>query len=416
MSLRRGIVWLMGGAGVGGALGLAGLLVATHALSGLEFGALAVTQGLGAVFRLVTVQPWQALVRYLPGSPTPGTLVGAAWVIDQTCALAAGLALAAVLLVAPGLVGLRPDLALATLPLALGVALQAADPWTGLLLQGGRQELLARVQVGAAVIRLAALGLAASLGGGLHGIVLAHLLGDLTWTAGMAWAAWPLRPPAVTLPWRCSSWRDLRRDHPGISHLAVTTTGTSLLSGAGAQADVPLVSAIGDPVVAGTWRLIRSLANLLMILASPLRQALLAHVAAGRSLAVGTWVGTLAAGGLVLGTVMAFVGEPLLSVALGSSGRGLALPVGIALAGAALNLAGLPLVARLVVAGAESRVLWSALVAVPAYLAALVLTGDRVLWVAIAFAGHQALGLMILILSYPRISAEAGPQRQVPPG
>ncbi len=402
MSLRQGLTWLMGGAGLGGALGLAGLLLAAHVLPAPEFAALAVAQGLGATLRLVTVQPWQALVRYLPGSQAPGTLVGAAWAVDQVCALAAGLALAVVLVAMPGLVGLSAGLALATLPLALGLAVQACDPWTGLLLHAGRHDLVARVQVGAGVIRLAGLAVAAFIDAGLFGMVLGHVVGDLAWALGMVWASWPLRPTGIAIPVNLQAWRKLEVQHPGLGRLALTTTGTSLVSGAGAQADVPLVAAVGGPAVAGAWRLARGLANLLLILAPPLRQGLLAHASAGRSLPAGIWTGVMAGSGVVVGGVVAGFGDPLLRWAVGAQGVDLALPLGIALGGAALHLAGLPWTARLVAAGRERRVLAAAAVAVPTYLLALVMTGDRLVHVAWAFAGHQALALVILAIAGSR--------------
>lgn len=339
------LLLLVGGQGITALLGFANVALAARYLSASEFGFLATGQALAQGLRLACgTQSWQAVVRH--GGRRPLRLAVSLARLDGCLGLLSALVFLGLLHGAGPVFGLSAAAGCSLSWLALGMLVQISDPWLGVLMGGGRHGLVAVAQGATALLRCLGVCLVLGSGGGLGGLVLAHLLADallplLLLVAAIASQRAGLRLFCAALH-RPLGLDRLRQRFPGLGRLLAVGCGISLLGGLGNQLDVPFAAALLGPEEAGRYRLLRGLAGLALVVATPLRQVCLSHwtAAAGRNLRphlARAALAALTASALALAG-FALCADHLLPLLFGARGLGLGPPASILLLAAGLTV------------------------------------------------------------------------------
>jgi O-antigen/teichoic acid export membrane protein len=252
---------VMGGAKVVSALlHLAGLALAGRILGPQEFGILILIRGFAqAASGIAKFQSWQAVIHY--GAPAlhrqdrqqMADILTFTVVLDSATGVAAMLGS---MLIAPWLaphVGIDANAIWLTVLYCIAIPTMSAASPTGVLRLADRFDQLGVQALITPIVRFGAMGIAALLGAGFAGIVVAWLVSDLVgdlylWFA----AAHELRRTGMVKGARADPRRMLAT--PGIWRFVLTTNANATLDLAWGPLSNLIVGGLAGPVAAGAYR------------------------------------------------------------------------------------------------------------------------------------------------------------------
>jgi O-antigen/teichoic acid export membrane protein len=356
--IRRALTntgWLMGARGINAVLSLGYLAMATRALGPEGFGHLIlITAFAQAVAGLTSFQTWQAVVRWGQQPDRVGSAVGFAVALDLL-SFAAGLAVAAALLVLPGAwLPIPSDLRWAAFALTAVWLLCMRSTPTGILRLRDRYGQTAVADAVTSIVRLAGSALAWILAPTIPAFLLAWAAGEIATAAAYWLYAWREQP----VDRRAISLTALPRTEAGAWGFVWGTGLSGVLLVASRQIIVLIVGALGGAVMAAIYRVAMQLGEGLLKLAQALlrgtypelvRDPDMAHDIARRigKIALFTGFGAVALGALL--------GQWLIAAVAGHDYAAAYLPMLVLGAAAAIELAGASLEALLVARGHALR-------------------------------------------------------------
>lgn len=353
--LLRNLAWVGSSQAVIAVLGLVSLALTARALGPAGLGVLAVVEAYSrSIARILHPEPWQAVIKHGADALEAGEderferLVWLSLMTDLALgalAAVAGMALAGLAARWMGAVGDQ----VALLALGSTAALLAARPTAmGVLRLYDRFDLLARIDMGIAVLRLALVAAVWAAGGGLFAFVLVFV----AWTIvdgllPMLFALPQMRRRGHRL--RPASPRRIAAENPGLLRLFVNSNVNVTLRQLRQRFDIVLLAGVLPAPALGHYQLARRIGEAALRLGRPLGQVTFPEfarlVARGdrarlRRLMVWSSLGLSAALLLVLAPV-AMQMDRLLPLAFGPGFAGAAASVSIMAAAMALYMAGL---------------------------------------------------------------------------
>lgn len=353
--LLRNLAWVGSSQAVIAGLGLVSLALTARALGPAGLGVLAVIEAYSrSIARLLHPEPWQVVIKHGAEALEAGDnerferLVWLSLMTDLVLGLAAAVAGVALAGLATRWMGAVGD---QTALLALGATagLLAARPTAmGVLRLYDRFDLLARIDMGIALLRLALVAAVWAAGGGLSAFVLVFV----AWTVAdgllpMLFALPQMRRRGHRL--RPASLRRIAAENPGLLRLFVNSNVNVTLRQLRQRFDIVLLAGVLPPAALGHYQIARRIGEAALRLGRPLGQVTFpefARLAARndrlrlRRLLVWSSLG-LSAALLVILAPVAMQMDRLLPLAFGPAFAGAAASVSIMAAAMALYMAGL---------------------------------------------------------------------------
>ncbi len=339
-------------------MGLAYLALAAKALGPETFGALVLVHAYVVVIsRVTSFQSWQAVVRYGADCLAPerrtdlqGLLTFSLWLDVGSSAIGAAIAVTAMPWVGPQL-GLGPDVvAMAQLYAVLALFMLRAVP-NGVLRLFDRFDLLANIQLVSPTVRLTGVVLAFASGAGLWAFLLTWFVASLAANLSLMAYAWRELARQRMLAGFRPRLRGLIAPHPGLWRFIWTSNLHTTLALVKTHATTLAVGWVLGPAAAGIFKIAAEFANLLVKPTALLNQTVYPELAklasSGDSARIGGIVRraglVTAAGATGVVLLTALLGQPILTLTVGSAFLE-AYPVMILLVlGAALGLGGFAL-------------------------------------------------------------------------
>lgn len=402
--LLRNLAWIASSQAVISVLGLVSLALTARALGPAGLGILAVVEAYGrSIARLLHPEPWQALIKHGTHALESGDrqrferLVWLSLMTDIALGLVAaavGIALAGLAARWMGAVGDNAGL----LALASASSLVAPRPTAmGILRIYDRFDLLARLDMGIALLRLALVALAWASGAGVFAFVLLFV----AWTVADG-----LLPMLAALPemrrrghrLRPASPRLIAAENPGLLRLFVNSNVNVTLRQMRQRLDIVLLAGVLPAAALGHYQLARRIGEAALRLGRPLGQVTFpefARLAARgerrrmRRLLIWSSLG-LSAVLLAALAPMALYMDRLLAMAFGAGFAGAAASVNIMAAAMALYMAG-PMTGPALMALDRDRALTVITLASTAFFFAALIPAAR-LWGAEGAAAMQLVG------------------------
>lgn len=276
--LLRNLAWVGSSQAVIAALGLVSLALTARALGPAGLGILAVIEAYSrSIARILHPEPWQALIKHGADALEAGDrdrferLVWLSLMADLGLGLAAAATGVALAGLAAGWMGPLDDHA-GLLALGAATALVAPRPTAmGLLRLYDRFDLLARIDMGIALLRLGLVALAWALGGGLGAFVAVFVL----WTAADG-----LLPLLAALPQmrrrghrlRPGAPRRIAAENPGLLRLFVNSNLNVTLRQLRQRLDIVLLAGVLPAAALGHYQLARRIGEAALRLGRPLGQ------------------------------------------------------------------------------------------------------------------------------------------------
>lgn len=402
--LLRNLAWIASSQAVISALGLVSLAMTARALGPAGLGILAVAEAYGrSIARLLHPEPWQALIKHGTDALESGDsqrferLAWLSLMVDIALGLIAavvGIALAGLAARWMGAVGDNAGL----LALAAASALVAPRPTAmGILRIYDRFDLLARLDMAIALLRLALVAVAWASGAGLFAFVLLFV----AWTVADG-----LLPMLVALPemrrrghrLRPGSPGRIAAENPGLLRLFVNSNINVTVRQLRQRFDIVLLAGVLPAAALGHYQLARRIGEAALRLGRPLGQVTFpefARMAARgdrqgmRRLLIWSSLG-LSAALLAILAPLAMYMDRILALAFGTGFAGAAASVNIMAAAMALYMAG-PMTGPALMALNRDRALTVITIVTTAFFFAALIPAAR-LWGAEGAAGMQLVG------------------------
>ncbi|MEO7787593.1 MAG: lipopolysaccharide biosynthesis protein [Sphingomicrobium sp.] len=277
---------LIGGKAGAGVISLAYMVIAARELGPADYGVLILVHTFAmTVGGIVEFPGWHAIVRYGADALEQrdhdrlGRLLRFAGVIEL---LGGVVAVAAAAVLAPLLgarLGWSPAALAFALPYSFAVLASIRSTPAGYLQLAGRFDLLGLHTMAAPLVRLAGAGIAAMLGAGLHGFLVAWLIAALVefvslWAIGL----WAARRALGSLP-LTGSLKGVTQENDGIWQFMVGANADVTFSELAARIAPLVIGSVMGSVAVGFYSLAQRVTTVLAVPAQVLGQAAYAELA-----------------------------------------------------------------------------------------------------------------------------------------
>lgn len=284
--LGRNVRALLSAQAVSAVLGLVALAVVARALGPDGLGVLALIEAyVRTVDRFVRLESWQTLLRHGMMELAAGReesfrrLVKASTIFDAVAAAAAAVVALAGLALAAPLLGFSARQTWVAAFFASTLFLFLSSTPTAVLRLFDRFDLLARVSVAGAVLRLVLALAAWAAGGDIVHFAAVLALGEVAQQTALLALGWrELRRrghgSALRLP-----LRGIRAEHPGLFAFLLNANATVIARQGAQRLDLIIVGAMLDPAAVGFLQLAKRTAQTAFRFAAPLQQAIYPELA-----------------------------------------------------------------------------------------------------------------------------------------
>ncbi|QPQ54159.1 lipopolysaccharide biosynthesis protein [Allosphingosinicella flava] len=323
--------WLLAGKGVGAALSLVYLGLATRTLGAAGFGQFVLILGIAqAIASFVGFQTWQGVVRFGMPHLQAGRRDSLGGVLALALALDFGGALAGCLIAIASIGFLGNhfgwDAAVRTeaLLFAFVILLSVRSTAIGVLRLHDRFGMGATADTVTPIVRLIGAGIAVAAGASIKGFLIAWAASEIATAAVYWWFAAKVSKGTMSPAYWPKIGR-VGRDNPGILKFVLITNANTTLGGAAKQVTVLLVGFFAGAAAAGHYRLAHQLGEALARVSEMLSRSVYAELTRVHFNNMGQNIAKLfrssvrlaAIGAAVIIVLMLLIGKPALTLIAG---------------------------------------------------------------------------------------------------